>query len=370
MPIETTVIPQKEKATYPVDLDRVKLPSPVLSAYAVPGDAVASGNVSNVAVLSQTVQSSISMLYAGATTREAQKIKLTEYWISGVSFYLCVTGAPTGTVYIRIRRVSDDTIIAESSMLAGSLTTTYAWYDFYFANTVQIDEDCRYCAEFSGGSSTDYVEVGYNNVDTVDGVESYYDTTGWNEAPSNDCTIKIWKASIPNVIDDDTLTIWLGPTALDDWLEIDVGTLTAIAGCRIFWDTCPSDYSIEVSADRSSWETLASFTSAAPGSAWKEYTLSTRLVRFIRVRLDAAVTNFDVGEFHYYSELADRVACEHGHGSGLTPSGIVPSKDKMEKGDTLKQQIDLDIADFQKHANLQKAVRVIRELRELVEFIK
>lgn len=125
--------------------------------------------------------------------RVGQKINIPNKTICRVDFYLKKYGSPTGTLYARIRKVSDDSIIETSptTLDVATLTTTFAWYSFAFNSLV--NEEVRICVEFTEGSSGNRVLVGLWSADVISGVRSYYYLATWYDSIYYDLTIKIYE---------------------------------------------------------------------------------------------------------------------------------------------------------------------------------
>lgn len=152
-----------------------------------------------------------------------------------------------------------------------------------------------------------------------------------------------------SLIDDNLATQWR-PEPVNEvnaWLRADMGALKITSGCRIYWgadaDYRPTAYRIEVSENGTDWTTVITETSAAPASAWKEYSWNSRYARYIRMIVDThGATGTEVFEVDYYSRITDRVAAEHGHGSGVTKHLKVKHSEhhpEMRKGETLRSKV-------------------------------
>jgi len=160
---------------------------------------------------------------------------------------------------------------------------------------------------------------------------------------------------LPDVtIDDDTVTKWRPYPAneANAWCQWDTGAAKILAGCRIYWGTdtnyLPQAYRIQVSEDGSTWEDVVTETSPPPAGAWKEYSWRARYGRYIRLIVDEhGPSGTEIYEMDYYSRLVDRVASEHGHGSGVTQHlrghGVRPFESLRKKRDldSLIKRIEL-----------------------------
>ena len=140
----------------------------------------------------QTKQSTYDGIYNGHYTRWAQKVTINDKIVDGLAFYLAKSGSPTGSVYFRIRRVSDDSILAEVNVGdAADLPSNLSWIEGYFDEPIYLDEEVRLCVEFYGGDSSNYIKVGVNlpGSEVPGEMASYYDTA-WHDYGTYDLTYK------------------------------------------------------------------------------------------------------------------------------------------------------------------------------------
>lgn len=78
--------------------------------------------------------------------------------IKSVDCCLLKRGLPSGTFYVRVRRVSDDAILGTlGSKVTSSLTNSYAWYTFNSPVVIDTTEDIRISLEWDGGNSSNYI---------------------------------------------------------------------------------------------------------------------------------------------------------------------------------------------------------------------
>jgi len=302
------------------DPEEVRLPTPEAGDYATPSGATASSEESTI---SQTLQNSYLRLFNGGNTRGGQKITLTGGTLQYVRFYLKKTGAPTGTLYVRVRRTSDDGIIETSATTLDvtTITTDYAWYEF--ALTCAPDEEVRIIAEFEGGSSSNEVYLGKYLADVCPGVyTSYYGS--WSDDSNAEATIIIAGAPTnpaSDAIDDNTATYWTPdpPDEAGAWIKFDLGSLKFIGGCRIYWGSeaayRPTEYKIYTSPDDSTWTEVIHETEAAPASAWKEYNWYVKYARYIKMVVTThGASGTKVYEADGYSKSTEHAVASHGHG--------------------------------------------------------
>jgi len=161
-------------------------------------------------------------------------------------------------------------------------------------------------------------------------------------------TLEARTPKVKEVIDDDITTSWR-PDPVNEvnaWVRIDMGALKICAGCRIYWGADanyrPTAYRIEVSEDGTTWITAVTETTD-PGEGWKEYSWHARYARYIRMIVDThGAIGTEVFEIDYYSRIVDRVASEHGHGSGVVPHLPVMYSEghpAMRRGETLRAKV-------------------------------
>ncbi|MBA7604663.1 hypothetical protein ES703_11789 [subsurface metagenome] len=155
-------------------------------------------------------------------------------------------------------------------------------------------------------------------------IRLYFNTTPPYDADLWADNLKL-KYAAKRTISDNLTSQWRPEPAneADAWCRWDMGALKITSGCRIYWGAevayRPTAYRIGVSEDGSTWTTVVTEAEAAPASAWKEYSFNARYARYVRLIVDThGATGTEVFEADYYSRIIDRVAAEHGHGSGIT----------------------------------------------------
>lgn len=93
-------------------------------------------------------------------------------------------------------------------------------------------------------------------------------------------------------IDDNIATKWQPSPANESgaWINWNLGTIKGVRGSRIYWganeDYRPTAYHIQTSDDNSSWTTVVTEISAAPASAWKEYSWTQAFARYVKLTVD------------------------------------------------------------------------------------
>lgn len=302
------------------DPEEVRLPTPEGGDYATPSAVTASSEAGGL-ILNQQLQNDYEKMRVDWYERIAQRITLTGKTLTYVRFYLKKTDAPEGTLYVRVRRVSDDGIIETSATTLDvtTITTDYAWYQF--ALTCAPSEEVRICAEFSGGEGSNEVYVGLQNTDVCDGqVSTYFGS--WGESATKDCTIILCAAGAANdAKDEDLATFWVPDPANEAgaWLKLNLGSVKYIGGCRIYWGSevayQPTEYKIYTSPNDSDWTEVIHETEAAPASAWKEYNWYVQKAQYIKMIVTThGASGTKVYEVDEYSTDQDGVILTHGHG--------------------------------------------------------
>lgn len=142
--------------------------------------------------IDQTQQDYQFILGSAGYTRYGQKITISNETVCKLGFFLSAYGSPTGTLYCRIRKVSNDSIIETSAdtLDVSTLTGTPAWYYFEFNSL--INEEVRLLVEFTGGDGSNYVIVYDIRSDVVSGLWTRYTGSYTDSASGHDATIKIY----------------------------------------------------------------------------------------------------------------------------------------------------------------------------------
>ena len=101
-----------------------------------------------------------------------------------------------------------------------------------------------------------------------------------------------------NAIDEDTNTYW-SAGADNAHITFDAGEVKVCDGCRIYWGASnrPSSYTVRVSSDGTSWETVHS-SNTDPGEGWDDISWMVTSVRYVRVTVSPAHTHLHEFDFH------------------------------------------------------------------------
>lgn len=309
-----------------IALNKVKLPTPETSDYVSPS-AASESSATETLLDSQTQGTGVYNLYSSGYTRVAQR-KTVNDEVSALEFELYKVGSPSGNVYFRVRKISDDSVLAEKNWGdAANLQTSATWEKATFDSPVTINQEVRLCVEYSGGDSSNYVRARARLADVKSGEYLSEYSGSWTDQTSLDLKYKLYGTLNGNKTkDDDTATYWEPSPANESgaWCRWDTGALKILGGCRIYWGSDaayrPTAYTLAVSDDDSSWTTVETLSSD-PGAGWQEYTWNARYARYVKLTVSThGSSGIRIYEFDYYSRITDRVAAEHGHGSGVTPA--------------------------------------------------
>lgn len=113
----------------------------------------------------QTTLDGYTTLYGDIFDRLGQRLTISNRIVSKLSFPLCKSGSPTGNLYFRIRKVSDDSIILSKLWGAcNSLNPWITWEEVEFTTPALINEEVRTLIERVGASG-DPVLYYMNSID-------------------------------------------------------------------------------------------------------------------------------------------------------------------------------------------------------------
>jgi len=119
--------------------------------------------------ISQTITGGGVLLYNGSYIRAGEKFtSMPMGYIDSASVYLTKVGSPTGTAYVRLRKVSDDSEIGTfGSIDASTVTAGTNRYDFTTPVFNPTAQAARVTIEFNGGSGGAYIFVNTANSDEL-----------------------------------------------------------------------------------------------------------------------------------------------------------------------------------------------------------
>ena len=132
----------------------------------------------------QLKTSEVWPMNSSGRTRTAQKLTIPNQEITNLAFLVHKVNSPTGDITLRIRKVSDDSILASKYWGdASSLPdmTWVAWVESNITPTV-VNGEVRFCLEYSNGDATNRVNVwmGYPNPKPNEQASMYIDGD-WND---------------------------------------------------------------------------------------------------------------------------------------------------------------------------------------------
>lgn len=142
---------------------------------------------------------SSAILYNGSNTREGMRYNsFPVTTIYGATFRLHKSGSPTGSAYVRVRKVSDDSIIGTlGSIDVSTLTGTSTWTLFASPIDNTTSQDIRICVEYTGGDSENNITVGYGTTsDTT--LRAYYSGSWTDSSSQRMAGLLIWEGSTPS----------------------------------------------------------------------------------------------------------------------------------------------------------------------------
>jgi len=174
-------------------------------------------------------------LVAGGYTRACMRAKI-EGTLLGFSLLFGKDGSPTGTAYARVRRVADDSVLAEQSI---DVATAPKVGMTHFTFNLPLNEEVRICFEFEGGDGTNHLHVynaGREHETFADVVGERY-ATAWEAAQYCAAWTAVYKSGASsNTIDNDTTTFWqpgalssLGYLASTTYVSKDNSTIYRVA---------------------------------------------------------------------------------------------------------------------------------------------
>ncbi|GAI42641.1 unnamed protein product, partial [marine sediment metagenome] len=121
-------------------------------------------------------------IHGEGATRRGQRLTISNREVSKLSFFIARLGSvDPGGVRFRIRKVSDDSILASKALTAG-LTTSFAWVEVTFDTPVTINEEVRILVEKTTGNSSNCVRIRFQDSDVKAG-EVW---TAYSEPPYSD----------------------------------------------------------------------------------------------------------------------------------------------------------------------------------------
>jgi len=358
-----------------VEVNKVKLPSPSESDYITPSAATASSSPS-ADISNDTGTSDGGNIMQGQRATPPDGGGFVTSVKMGIYFDNSVMETPTNyTVTLQIRRVSDDAVLWQGNK---SGTIGGLW-----AGIVMVEWNPNYLVEAEVRivvSNFHWGRARYRNANVCAGVYTSYSGGAWTDNASYDYRIiLVWTPRPDWTRDDSTSSFWVPspPNEAGAWIRWDTGALKILGGARIYWGAdsayLPTAYRLQVSEDGTTWVTVVTETAAPTPSAWKEYSWNARYCRYLRLVIDShGSSGTRVFEADYYSRITDRVAAEHGHGSGITPYlEVIYSEGhpQMAFGDTLREKVNQARNKMETGLTVAALAAVVEAQNELIEFL-
>jgi len=295
-----TIIPKIVPAEVEIPLNKVKLPTPLESDYVTPSSVLASSIAKSGVFADQKIRNPMEIKGEGNIYDDNDGTYATVWtytWTKGE-----VATWDLGANQERVLRV------VHSTPFPALYNRIYVSEDDVNYTLVSEAEDGRKTDVYQGMFRYVKWTVENNSTEAGNMVKLY--------------TLNVDPKSATYTIDDDINTFWKPSDNLNAWCRWDMGALKICGGCRIYWgaENRPSSYVIEVSENGSDWIEVYNSNGETPPEGWKEYSWNARYCRYIRYRnTHPTGENQQINEFDYYSRIVERVASEHGHGSGITP---------------------------------------------------
>ncbi|MBI4312289.1 MAG: hypothetical protein HY681_10970 [Chloroflexi bacterium] len=130
----------------------------------------------------------------GTWPRAGQKITLNGDLVQ-VGFRLRrETGAPTGTGYVKVYKVSDGSLLgtASTTLDVSTLTASFVWKDFFFNTPLNIPNiEVRVVFEYNSGDVNNYLLLNRGNADDISGMLCGYNGSSWNDTSGDDAVCKV-----------------------------------------------------------------------------------------------------------------------------------------------------------------------------------
>jgi hypothetical protein len=305
---------------------QVTFSSPDSADWTDPVSVTVSSGGSETVVCNPNAPDNYYSMSANYNQREAERITdalLRNKALVSVKWYLAKGGSPTGNVECRIRKVSDDSIVATAinPLAASSLSeSSYTRHTFNFpANTLTPNEDYRIVVEYPTGDASNYIKVGVHtgSGNTYAGGYREAYAGGWNITDtSHDFNTEIIFGSGDNIKDNNTSTKWTSLNEANRWAYVEVASTSKPTGAiRVFWgnsNETPTNYRIQHSNNGSSWTDLLTRNVKPPSNQWTTYEFNIVDCRYVRVLAQEtlAMSNYEID---IYKQEAAQALADHGH---------------------------------------------------------
>lgn len=306
---------------------RVKLPAPLGSDYISPLSADVGQPADPDQIQSQ--EGSSQYLYNGGYTGTGERFTSLNGYLKSLTFKMSKFLAPTGQIKIRMLCPNTGLDVTEDFMLAEDLTTSDSDYTFYPSHPYRVEGDTHIVVIYEGGDVLNHVTVRYKSTDVYsNGVRFYGTSSSWVEDSGEDLYFTVTLDDPNTFLINDDLTDFVhyqsGET--DNTVILNLGGVTITGAIRVYWGKVladlPDNLKVLVSYDGvSPYEEVYSRSTAPASIGWEEIVFNARYVQFIKIIIpNTEGKEIYLSEVDYYSLITDRVAAEHGHGSGVEPA--------------------------------------------------
>ena len=130
---------------------------------------------------------STSHIGAGSDTREGIRLNSFSGVITKVVFRLSKENSPTGNGYVRVRSVTDDSILGTIATInVATISASLTQYTYVGVCFVTVPTDIRVMFEYDGGDGSNYIKFGTASGSSID---TTYDGATYTDTASVDCGI-------------------------------------------------------------------------------------------------------------------------------------------------------------------------------------
>lgn len=250
----------------------------------------ASGNVcaelsEPTTVTNSTRDANRALYTALPRTRAGQKYTVPASTITTAGISLSKSGAPTGTGYLRVRKVSDDSLLGTLGSLdvatLDGVPTVKTFNTTPVTNTAS--QDLYIAFEYTGGDAGNYVLVGHSITNQISGVLAEYNGAVWSEPNA------AWDATI-------TFTYYSTPAAPQLSAAITTGEhdleLQRVgATLTLFIDGVDSDNTAAISIPDGNGDWISFENGVMPYIEYQKLYVDGTLVQYIRWKYGTTFTD-------------------------------------------------------------------------------
>jgi len=298
---------------WPIPKARVKLPKPATSDYIVPSSASASSEVGSGNFLeTATNWTIVDSGHATITFPSADNNYVLQFKFGSSSHYVPI----------------DATVSADIDIPASNILVRVDYYKNVQTNSafqLHIEVDGNVILNELGSNNTTntyYVRIPVGAGTHTMKVRVYDPTSKYSTYGTVEVRLMKYDYVTGNLVDDNTNTLWMPANSNSgENCYIDAGAPKIISGLRVYWGSnVPNAFTVEVSTDATNWTPVYKQKSPPTPNSWQEISFYATYARYIRIYLsDQGAAPVEIGEIQYYSSIVERVASEHGHGSGPEP---------------------------------------------------